>query len=106
VRKESHVDAIRSIIHSMSLEGSTPKSKGKEQYTRAFTAYELRRYDLAEREVRSALVSNPNDADCHILLARTLIQLGRIEQARAAANAAVALNPKDSFALFTLSGYF
>jgi tetratricopeptide (TPR) repeat protein len=57
-------------------------------------------YDEAAARFRRAIDINPNSHFAHFFLAACLAQLGRLEEARAAARAALALAPAFTLARF------
>jgi Flp pilus assembly protein TadD len=68
-------------------------------YQRAWVLYfELKRYDLAERELRGALVDRPDDALAHSLLCLCLTQRQQYKEAAAEVGEAVRLAPNLAFA--------
>jgi tetratricopeptide (TPR) repeat protein len=72
---------------------------GRATYQRAYILfYDMRRYDLAERELRGVLAERPNDAYSHALLSLCLIQRRQLDEAQREAEEAVRLAPDVSFA--------
>jgi tetratricopeptide (TPR) repeat protein len=61
------------------------------------------RFDLAEKELRQALLANPNDAHAHALLGMTLSELERFEEATSEAKTAVHLQPDVDMSHFALA---
>jgi len=55
--------------------------------------YRIGGLEAAERELRTALRHDPNDANAHQFLARTLMGLGRTDEAMASATRAILLDP-------------
>jgi tetratricopeptide (TPR) repeat protein len=68
-------------------------------YQRAWVLYfELKRYDLAERELRGVLVDRPEEALAHALLSLCLTQRQHYQDAAAEAKEALRLAPNLAFA--------
>ena len=70
---------------------------------RALLLFQQDRYDLAEAELRQALVGSPEDPYGHALLALCLAQREQFKEATAAAQHAVELAPAFSFAHYALA---
>lgn len=66
---------------------------GTSGWDRARTHYRQRDFDAAEAELRSLLATRPGDGSMRILLARTLIEMGRAPEAMAELDLALASNP-------------
>jgi len=62
---------------------------------------EARHLDEALREIEAALVLNPKDAACHVLLARIRLEQGQLAAARAAVDEALKIDPDRAETLFT-----
>jgi Flp pilus assembly protein TadD len=60
---------------------------------RARQLIELKKFDLAEQELRAALALEPNDASSHAALASCLLERKAIFQALSEAETAVGLEP-------------
>ena len=69
-------------------------------HDRAMILFQQRRYDDAERELRSALGQQPHDPRLHAVLAMTLAHQDRFADASAEADQAVGLGPDLAFAHF------
>lgn len=67
---------------------------------------EQKRFELAIKELRLALLDDPDESRTHALLAVCLRQLDRNEEALAAARQAVALGPDDAYAHYVLAGVY
>ena len=65
---------------------------------RARLLLEQTRYDLAEQELRQALVLEPNDAVAHALLAFCLVHQDKYAEASQESEAAIHLAPDEPFA--------
>lgn len=65
---------------------------------RIWVLLQLGRYQLAEEAIRRRLAANPTDWRAHYLLSHTLRFLGRLEEARLAATAAVGFAPESPMA--------
>jgi tetratricopeptide (TPR) repeat protein len=63
----------------------------------------LRRYDLAEKELREELAREPDSAIAHVLLADILQNLQRIDEARAAIEEAIRLAPEYAYGHYLFS---
>jgi tetratricopeptide (TPR) repeat protein len=61
------------------------------------------RYDLAERELREHLATEPDDGIGHALLALALVELDRLPDAEREARAAVSLAPDAAFSHYALA---
>jgi tetratricopeptide (TPR) repeat protein len=70
---------------------------------RAYLLYDQRRYDLAEKEVGQALLSEPNDARSLALLALCLLEQEKFTEATQRAQEAVGNAPDESFSHYTLA---
>jgi Tfp pilus assembly protein PilF len=60
---------------------------------------EVKRFDLAELELKSVLRDSPDLCHAHVLMAISLSQLDRTEEAKHAIETALALEPSSSFVL-------
>jgi Flp pilus assembly protein TadD len=67
-------------------------------YERACVLYDLKRTDLAERELRGALAEQPDDPYCHALLSHCLIDRRQLDEAERESEEAVRLAPDLSLA--------
>ena len=72
-------------------------------FQRAYLLYEQRRYELAEKEIGQALVSQPNDARSLALLALCLLEQQKYTEATQRAQEAVGNAPDESFSHHTLA---
>lgn len=70
---------------------------------RAYLLYDQRRYELAEKEVGQALLSEPNDARSLALLALCLLEQEKLTEATERAQEAVGNAPDESFSHYTLA---
>lgn len=64
---------------------------------RARVLIEQSRFDMAEREIRGALIEDPNQAEAHALLAICLVNAKKYDDARSEAQLAIHLAPDDGF---------
>lgn len=67
---------------------------------------EQKRFELAIKELRQALLEDPDESSTHALLAVCLRQLDRNKEALEAAQQAVALGPDDAYAHYVLAGVY
>lgn len=72
-------------------------------FERAWILVQRGNYELAEKELRHALVSQPNSGWPHALLALCLTHRERHQEANAEAEAAIGLAPDDSFSHYIRS---
>jgi tetratricopeptide (TPR) repeat protein len=72
-------------------------------FDRALLLFQQARHDLAERELRQGLLSDPNDPRTHALLALCLSQGKKYDQATDEAQQAVALAPDLPFSHYALA---
>jgi tetratricopeptide (TPR) repeat protein len=70
---------------------------------RAYLLYDQRRYEMAEKEVGQALLSQPNDARSLALLALCLLAQEKFTEATERAQEAVGNAPDESFSHYTLA---
>ena len=61
------------------------------------------RFDLAEKQLRQALLADPNDAHAHALLGLTLSEQEKFDEATSEAEAAIRLQPDTDFNHFALA---
>ncbi len=61
------------------------------------------RYELAEKELRAALIENPDDSGVLSMLAVCLCEQKKYEEATSAAEQAIASRPDDDFAFYALA---
>jgi len=73
------------------------------QLQRALVLHEQGRYDMAEKELRQHLASEPNDGFGHALLAISLLEQEQLDAAEQAAREAIGNEPDLSFAHYALS---
>lgn len=64
---------------------------------RARLLYHQSRFDMAEQEVRQALVERPNDEQAHALLALCLMRQDKLPEAQAEVEQAILLSPDEPF---------
>jgi Flp pilus assembly protein TadD len=70
---------------------------------RARQLMEVRRYDLAEKELREELAREPHSASAHLLLGECLLKRKRIAEAQTELQEAIRLAPERAFAHYLLS---
>jgi tetratricopeptide (TPR) repeat protein len=73
------------------------------RFSRASFLMGQSRYDMAEVELRKALLDEPDDATMHACLAICLSQRGRFLDATEEAQTAIRLAPDDSFSFYALA---
>jgi tetratricopeptide (TPR) repeat protein len=71
---------------------------GSPRLDRALLLHEQGRNELAEKELRAHLVDDPGDGFAHAVLALTLVDMERYDDAEAAAGQAIANEPQLAFA--------
>ena len=69
----------------------------KSQLDRAFLLYQQSRFQLAEKEIRQALVDQPDDSRAHALLGLCLMRQDNLPEAQSETEQAIVLSPEESF---------
>ncbi len=72
-------------------------------FQRARVLYEQRRFNDAEKELKSALANDPGDVECNNLLVFVLADQGKNKDALEAADRTIAMAPDWSFAWYTMA---
>jgi len=72
------------------------------QLLRAIQLIQIGRYEAAEKELRRALLEDPNFAQAHVLLASCLLERQAFDEAQAEAQSAIGLAPDDPQAHYML----
>ncbi len=75
----------------------------KANLDRAVLLFQQSRFDLAETELRQALLANPNDPHAHALLSLCLTRVEKLEDATEEARAAIGLAPDWAYTHYCLS---